>query len=87
MVRGCRDNRVFVLGVVAGRGVRGGRPPWNEHRCQALGEHQKWLDDVVAHCENKITVDFPISECCTASKLSHHQTPSYCYEVVLLCIF
>lgn len=31
--------------------------------CNALGEHQKWLDDVVAHCENKITVDFPISEC------------------------
>jgi len=28
--------------------------------CNALGEHQKWLDDVVAHCENKITVDFPI---------------------------
>jgi hypothetical protein len=21
---------------------------------------QAWLDDVVAHCENKITVDFPI---------------------------
>ena len=30
--------------------------------CNALGEHQKWLDDVVAHCENKITVDFPISK-------------------------
>jgi alkyl hydroperoxide reductase subunit AhpC len=30
--------------------------------CNALGEHQKWLDDVVAHCENKITVDFPISQ-------------------------
>ena len=24
--------------------------------CNALGEHQKWLDDVVAHCENKIEV-------------------------------
>eukprot|EP00775_Hariotina_reticulata_P011193 gene11193-11343_t len=30
--------------------------------CNALGEHQRWLDDVVAHCENKITVNFPISE-------------------------
>jgi len=30
--------------------------------CNALGEHQRWLDDVVAHCENKITVDFPISK-------------------------
>lgn len=30
--------------------------------CNALGEHQKWLDDVVAHCENKVTVDFPISK-------------------------
>lgn len=29
--------------------------------CNALGEHVKWLDDVVAHCENKVTVDFPIS--------------------------
>lgn len=28
--------------------------------CNGLGEHQAWLDDVVAHCENKITVDFPI---------------------------
>lgn len=28
--------------------------------CNALGEHQAWLDDVVAHCENKVTVDFPI---------------------------
>lgn len=28
--------------------------------CNALGEHQAWLEDVVAHCENKVTVEFPI---------------------------
>jgi 1-Cys peroxiredoxin 6 len=28
--------------------------------CNALGEHQAWLEDVVAHCEKKVTVDFPI---------------------------
>ena len=22
--------------------------------------HNKWLHDVVAHCENKVTIDFPI---------------------------
>lgn len=22
--------------------------------------HTKWLDDVVAHCENNVTIDFPI---------------------------
>jgi 1-Cys peroxiredoxin 6 len=25
-----------------------------------VSSHKKWLDDVVAHCENKITIDFPI---------------------------
>jgi len=28
--------------------------------CNALGEHNQWLEDVVAHCENKVTIDFPI---------------------------
>jgi len=22
--------------------------------------HNKWLEDVVAHCENNVTIDFPI---------------------------
>lgn len=41
--------------------------------CNALGEHQKWLDDVVAHCENKVTVDFPISKLYPAGTLARQQ--------------
>lgn len=25
-----------------------------------VSSHTKWLDDVVAHCENKVTIEFPI---------------------------
>lgn len=25
-----------------------------------VDSHSRWLNDVVAHCENKVTVDFPI---------------------------
>ena len=25
-----------------------------------VDSHNKWLNDVVAHCENKVTIDFPI---------------------------
>jgi len=28
--------------------------------CDAVESHQAWLNDVVAHCENNITIDFPI---------------------------
>jgi len=28
--------------------------------CDPVTSHTKWLEDVVAHCENKITIDFPI---------------------------
>lgn len=28
--------------------------------CNALGEHETWLSDIVAHCENKVTIDFPM---------------------------
>ncbi|EIE23512.1 glutathione peroxidase [Coccomyxa subellipsoidea C-169] len=28
--------------------------------CDPVESHTKWLDDVVAHCENKVTIDFPI---------------------------
>jgi alkyl hydroperoxide reductase subunit AhpC len=26
----------------------------------SLGDHQTWLSDVVAHCENKVEIKFPI---------------------------
>ena len=25
-----------------------------------VDSHNKWLNDVVAHCENKVTIQFPI---------------------------
>jgi len=28
--------------------------------CDAVESHEAWLRDVVAHCENNITIDFPI---------------------------
>mmetsp|Transcript_16749 Transcript_16749/g.50040 ORF Transcript_16749/g.50040 Transcript_16749/m.50040 type:complete len:250 (-) Transcript_16749:646-1395(-) len=28
--------------------------------CDPVESHTKWLEDVVAHCENNITIDFPI---------------------------
>lgn len=28
--------------------------------CNALGEHNTWMRDVVAHCANKVTIEFPI---------------------------
>lgn len=28
--------------------------------CNDVSSHNEWLEDVVAHCENKVTVDFPI---------------------------
>ncbi|KAK9856833.1 hypothetical protein WJX84_011901 [Apatococcus fuscideae] len=28
--------------------------------CDSVDSHSRWLSDVVAHCENKVTVDFPI---------------------------
>lgn len=28
--------------------------------CDVLADHNTWLEDVVAHCENKVTIDFPI---------------------------
>lgn len=28
--------------------------------CDPVTSHTKWLDDVVAHCENKIKIEFPI---------------------------
>lgn len=28
--------------------------------CNALDEHTHWLDDVVAHCANKVAIEFPM---------------------------
>jgi alkyl hydroperoxide reductase subunit AhpC len=28
--------------------------------CGQVDSHTKWLNDVVAHCENNVTIDFPI---------------------------
>lgn len=28
--------------------------------CNDIGSHEVWLNDVVAHCENKIGIDFPM---------------------------
>ncbi|KAK9805880.1 hypothetical protein WJX73_000499 [Symbiochloris irregularis] len=28
--------------------------------CDKVDDHTKWMDDVVAHCENNVTIDFPI---------------------------
>lgn len=34
--------------------------PQKRHAGAQVESHTKWLKDVVAHCEDRVTIDFPI---------------------------
>ncbi len=51
-------SRLALLPVHAGAGWR--LKCWRAMSCGQVDSHTKWLNDVVAHCENNVTIDFPI---------------------------